>query len=90
MTGGQDTAVLLCSVPALSAGLGDTAPAAVQPLVAYRCLPSGDHTYVCNHGGMHRLLRLGICQLHRPATIQCSCLHITGDLAAQVIVCHLG
>ena len=44
VTGGQDTAVLLCSVPALSAGSGDTAPAALQPLVAYRCLPSVNHT----------------------------------------------
>ena len=36
VTGGQDAAVLLCSVPALSAGLDISAPAAAQPLVAYR------------------------------------------------------
>jgi hypothetical protein len=51
MTGGQDTVVLLCSVPALSAGPGYTAPAAVQPMVAYRCLPSVDHTSLLQSWG---------------------------------------
>ena len=37
VTGGQDAAVLLCSVPALSASLDTPQPAAAaQPLVAYR------------------------------------------------------
>ena len=38
LTGGQDTALLLSSIPALSAGAADNgASAAAQPLVAYRC-----------------------------------------------------
>lgn len=38
LSGGQDAALLLSSVPALSAGAADNgASAAAQPLVAYRC-----------------------------------------------------
>lgn len=37
VTGGQDAAVLLCSVPALTALTDESASAAAQPLVAYRC-----------------------------------------------------
>lgn len=36
LTGGQDAAVLLCSVPALAAGPDDSGAAEAQPLVAYR------------------------------------------------------